>query len=89
MCPALALLTPPLLCCACLAPTEPEEDEGLRRKLWLCITQQVVQGALPAGHEEGGLAGGEGEGSDGAQAVHIKQAVELLKEAGGWQAGGS
>lgn len=51
----------------------PEDDDSLRRKLWLSIAKYVVQGG------DGGAAA---EGPE--QAGRIKMAVELLKEAGKW-----
>ncbi|KAL6750360.1 hypothetical protein V8C86DRAFT_2814246 [Haematococcus lacustris] len=48
-----------------------EEEEGLRRRLWLAIAQHVVQ------------QGGASSHGPAAQAAAIKQAVEFLKEAGG------
>ncbi|WIA14238.1 hypothetical protein OEZ85_002776 [Tetradesmus obliquus] len=53
----------------------PEDDDALRRKLWLSIAKHVVQG--DAG--DGSSAGADGPD----QAARIKMAVELLKEAGG------
>eukprot|EP00878_Enallax_costatus_P011969 GHUV01012497.1.p1 GENE.GHUV01012497.1~~GHUV01012497.1.p1 ORF type:complete len:1028 (+),score=282.75 GHUV01012497.1:49-3132(+) len=50
----------------------PEDDDSLRRKLWLSIAKHVVQGG-------DGAAAAEGP----EQAGRIKMAVELLKEAGG------
>jgi hypothetical protein len=63
----------------------PEDDEGLRRKLWLHIAREVVQGgsAQGAAAEARGQQGEGKAGGDGEQQLHIKQAVELLKEAGG------
>eukprot|EP00877_Chromochloris_zofingiensis_P007678 jgi/Chrzof1/3163/Cz12g14060.t1 len=46
----------------------PEDDDTLRRKLWLGIAKHVVQ---------------QGQENGGDQAAHIKQAVDFLKEAGG------
>lgn len=68
----------------------PEDDDGLRRKLWLSIAKHVVQGG------EGGAAAGAAGAAGGAagaaaaagaedgpeQAERIKMAVEFLKEAG-------
>lgn len=51
----------------------PEDDESLRRKLWLGIAKHVVQGGS-------GEAAAPAEGPE--QAARIKMAVELLKEAG-------
>lgn len=51
----------------------PEDDDSLRRKLWLGIAKHVVQG---------GAGGAAADGPE--QAARIKMAVELLKEAGGW-----
>lgn len=47
----------------------PEDDDTLRRKLWLGIAKHVVQ---------------QGQENGGDQAAHIKQAVDFLKEAGTW-----
>ena len=75
----------------------PEDDDGLRRKLWLSIAKHVVQrgapgaaGAAPAGAAaEGTAAAAAAAGGDAAaaadgpdQAERIKMAVEFLKEAG-------
>lgn len=66
----------------------PEDDDGLRRKLWLSIAKHVVQGGAAA---EGAAAGSgtapaaaAAAGSDDGpqQAERIKMAVEFLKEAG-------
>jgi hypothetical protein len=64
----------------------PEDDDGLRRKLWLSIAKHVVQGGGSSGGA--GAANGVGRAAgaaalDGAeQAERIKMAVEFLKEAG-------
>jgi hypothetical protein len=66
----------------------PEDDEALRRKLWLSIAREVVRGGIKSGEAGGGEGRpGQQEGQGGLEAeqqLHIKQAVELLKEAGGW-----
>lgn len=64
----------------------PEDDDSLRRKLWLSIAKHVVQGGGGAAAAAGGAAAGAG-GAAGAedgpeQAERIKMAVEFLKEAG-------
>jgi len=68
----------------------PEDDDNLRRKLWLNIAKHVVQGgtAAPAAAAAGGVGvegtAGAGAGADDGpeQAERIKMAVEFLKEAG-------
>jgi hypothetical protein len=65
----------------------PEDDDGLRRKLWLSIAKHVVQGGTAADGAggPGTAAAAAGSGSDDGpeQAERIKMAVEFLKEAGG------
>jgi hypothetical protein len=70
----------------------PEDDDGLRRKLWLSIAKHVVQGGAPgavaasagAAAEGTAAAAAAGAAADGPdQAERIKMAVEFLKEAGG------
>jgi hypothetical protein len=64
----------------------PEDDDGLRRKLWLSIAKHVVQGGTAADGAEGcGTAAAAGSAFDDGpeQAERIKMAVEFLKEAGG------
>ncbi|KAJ9515226.1 hypothetical protein QJQ45_002352 [Haematococcus lacustris] len=68
-----------------------EEEEGLRRRLWLAIAQHVVQQAVLAVGVQHALyahcacyeQGGASSHGPAAQAAAIKQAVEFLKEAGG------
>ena len=55
-----------------VAAFPPEEDEALRRKLWLAVARYVVQQGAAAG------SGGKQQPTSS-----IKQAVEFLKEAGG------
>ncbi|KAF8061305.1 VPS18 [Scenedesmus sp. PABB004] len=61
----------------------PEDDDGLRRKLWLAIAKHVVQGGERGDDAHGGGGGGDDAAPGGDQAARIKLAVEFLKEAGG------
>ncbi len=60
-----------------VASKPPEEEEALRRKLWLAVARHVVQQGVAAA----GLGGTKG-GCKDQQTTNIKQAVEFLKEAG-------
>jgi hypothetical protein len=66
----------------------PEDDDGLRRKLWLSIAKHVVQGgsgaAAAADAGKGAVAAGAAAAAEAGpeQAERIKMAVEFLKEAG-------
>lgn len=57
-----------------VANRPPEEEEGLRRKLWLLLAQAVVQRQVAAA---------PADGSGAAAASAIRQAVEFIKEANG------
>jgi hypothetical protein len=68
----------------------PEDDDGLRRKLWLSIAKHVVQGGgsgaiatadAATGVAAAGAAAAAAEAGP-EQAERIKMAVEFLKEAG-------
>ncbi|MEW5309299.1 MAG: hypothetical protein WDW38_001194 [Sanguina aurantia] len=75
----------------------PEDDDPLRRKLWLEVARHVVQcndgngGKGRGGSGDGGSSGSSYTGVAGAiaavrgvdQSANIKKAVEFLKEAGG------
>lgn len=72
----------------------PEDDDGLRRKLWLSIAKHVVQGGggsasvaaggvAAGGAAAGGTAAGAAAEDGPEQAERIKMAVDFLKEAGG------
>lgn len=67
----------------------PEDDDGLRRKLWLSIAKHVVQGGSGAAAAAADAGKGAAAASAAAaaeagpeQAERIKMAVEFLKEAG-------
>ena len=57
-----------------VASLPPEEEESLRRKLWLAVARHVVQ--------RGAAAGTGGGGGRDPPSTNIKQAVEFLREAG-------
>ncbi|KXZ53919.1 hypothetical protein GPECTOR_6g837 [Gonium pectorale] len=56
---------------------EPQQDDGLRRKLWLQVARHVVE----RGSESGTGSGGAADGAD--PTAHIRTAVEFLREADG------
>ncbi|EFJ45681.1 hypothetical protein VOLCADRAFT_94101 [Volvox carteri f. nagariensis] len=66
---------------------EPEQDDALRRKLWLQVARHVVETGsrvASAGRGEGPGAGeGPGSGSGSDPTSHIRTAVEFLREADG------
>ncbi|GAX74136.1 hypothetical protein CEUSTIGMA_g1585.t1 [Chlamydomonas eustigma] len=64
-----------------VANMPPEEEEALRRKLWLAVARHVVQRGSATSAGNGG--NGDKEGRHDQPTSNIKQAVEFLKEAGG------
>jgi hypothetical protein len=57
-----------------------EEEEAMRRKLWLAIAKHVVQQGSIASTDDAGTGNKDGKYDQSTR--NIKQAVEFLKEAG-------
>ncbi|GLC42145.1 hypothetical protein PLESTB_000635800 [Pleodorina starrii] len=64
---------------------EPDQDDALRRKLWLQVARHVVEtGSKVAAAAAGAGAGSGAAGGDAADpTAHIRTAVEFLREADG------